>query len=140
MVSAFLLVPICWLKGLKYISYVSMFANASIIFALIVIMGYSEKSYVNEPELHENIRYMDASHMPLFFGIAVFNFEGNGVVCNLHTSMKDPSKFDRIMKNVMIFVISLLCIFSISSYESYGYRIDDMVTMNLPHDNLTSSV
>ena len=42
MVSAFLLVPICWLKGLKYISYVSMFANASIIFALIVIMGYNE--------------------------------------------------------------------------------------------------
>jgi amino acid permease len=54
--------------------------------------------------------------------------------------MKDPSKFHGIMRNVMIGVISLLCVFSIASYESYGYRIDDMVTMNLPHDNLTSSV
>jgi proton-coupled amino acid transporter len=44
------------------------------------------------------------------------------------------------MRNVMIFVISLLCIFSLSSYEAYGYRINDMVTMNLPHDNLTSTV
>jgi proton-coupled amino acid transporter len=140
MCSALILVPICWLKGLKHISYVSMFANFSIIFALIVIMSYNEQSYVNEPELHENIRYMDATHMPLFFGIAVFNFEGNGVVCNLHNSMKEPEKFQAIMRNVMIFVISLLCIFSISSYEAYGYRINDMVTMNLPHDNLTTCV
>ena len=37
-----ILVPICWLKGLKYISYVSLFSNVSIIFALLVIMTYSE--------------------------------------------------------------------------------------------------
>lgn len=78
--------------------------------------------------------------MPLFFGVAVFNFEGNGVILNIHSSMQDSSKFDTIMRNVLIAIISILCLFSIASYEAFGARIDDMVTMNLPHDNLTSSV
>lgn len=83
---------------------------------------------------------MDISHLPLFFGIAVFNFEGNGVVLNLHASMKDPSQFPKIMRNVLVTIITILIVFSISSYEAFGYQISDMVTMNLPHDNLTSSV
>jgi hypothetical protein len=56
-------------------------------------MVYSEETYLEEPELHENIAYLKVNHLPLFFGVAVFNFEGNGVILNLHASMEDPSKF-----------------------------------------------
>jgi solute carrier family 36 (proton-coupled amino acid transporter) len=91
MLSTIILVPIQWLKTFKFISYISIFANCSIIFALIVIMAYSRDEYVSEPELHENIRTLEISHLPLFFGIAVFNFEGNGVILNIHSSMKDSS-------------------------------------------------
>ena len=138
--SCIILIPISWLKTLNFISYISLFANISIIFALIVIMRYSGKEYVEEPELHENIRYMNVSHLPLFFGVAVFNFEGNGVILNLQSSMKNPEEFLTIMRNVLIIIISILVSFSLFSYEAFGERIDDMVTMNLPHDNLTSSV
>ena len=54
--------------------------------------------------------------------------------------MKDPSEFYSIMRNVLIFVITLLITFSVTSYESFGYQIKDMVTLNLPHDGLTTSV
>jgi hypothetical protein len=57
-------------------------------------MAYSEAEYVEQPKLHENLRYLQIDHLPLFFGIAVFNFEGNGVILNLEASMADPSKFD----------------------------------------------
>lgn len=78
--------------------------------------------------------------MPLFFGIAVFNFEGNGVILNLHSSMKEPEKFEPLMRRVIIAVIFILVIFAVCSYEAFGYKINDMVTLNLPHDNLTSTV
>ena len=70
--------------------------------------------------MHKNIRYIDASQLPLFFGVAVFNFEGNGVILNLHSSMAEPEKFHDLMRNCIIFVILLLIIFSIYSYESFG--------------------
>ena len=56
--SALILVPICWLKTFSFMSYIALFSNISIIFALLVIMLYSEKEYVDEPELHDDIRYM----------------------------------------------------------------------------------
>mgnify|MGYP001067332299 CR=1 FL=1 len=93
MLSSFVLIPFCWLRTFKFIAYISLLSNISIAFALIVIISYGEATYVSEPELHENIRYMDLQAMPLFFGVVVFCFEGNGVILNLHTSMRDPSKF-----------------------------------------------
>lgn len=40
----------------------------------------------------------------------------------------------------MITVITMLVVFGCFSYESFGERIQDMVTMNMPHNNLTSTV
>ena len=54
--------------------------------------------------------------------------------------MIDSSQFETIIRNVLIAIISILVIFSVATYEAYGKRLDDMVTMNLPHDNLTSSM
>ena len=54
--------------------------------------------------------------------------------------MKNPEEFESIMRNVIIGVIFTLVIFSITSYEAFGYTINDMVTLNLPHDDLTSTV
>lgn len=103
-------------------------------------MMYDEKEYFEDPELHQNISYLNIVNMPLFFGVAVFNFEGNGVILNLHASMKNPDKFQKILRNVLIAVISTLIIFSVSCYEAFGERVEDMVTMNLPHNNLTTTV
>lgn len=112
----------------------------SIVFALIVIVIYGEKEYVEEPELHKDITYLSISHLPMFFGIAVFNFEGNGVILNIKASMEHPEAFHKIKRNIIIMVVCLLILFGCFSYEAFGDRIEDMVTMNLPHDNLTSTV
>ena len=107
---------------------------------MAVIIGYSIQNHNDHPELSENLNYFDLSSIPLFFGIAVFDFEGNGVVINLHSSMKEPEKFDMILNRAITFVITLIVIFSSVCYWSYGGDIEDMVTLNLPHDNLTSMI
>jgi len=83
---------------------------------------------------------LDLTAVPLFFGIAVFDFEGNGVVINLHASMKEPEQFNFVLKFCLIVYVSFLCIFSAIAYWSYGAELEDMVTLNLPHDNLTSMI
>lgn len=117
-----------------------MASNIFLIFALFVIMGYCFQNHSEHPELSENLTYFNFSAMPLFFGIAVFDFEGNGVVINLHASMKEPEKFNMILKLTLTIYVTALCIFSTIAYWSYGPNLEDMVTLNLPHDNLTSIV
>ena len=62
------------------------------------------------------------------------------MIINLESAMADPSNFNRVLRNVLIAVITILICFSCYSYVSFGDRIEDMVTLNLPHDNLTSTV
>lgn len=60
---------------------------------------------------------MDFAHIPLFFGVAVFNFEGNAVILNLNASMKQPQKFMKVLKTITIIVIFLVIIFASITYS-----------------------
>jgi len=140
MVAALVLVPICWLRSLSNLAYVSMASNIFLIFAMIVIVGYCFQNHAEHPELSENLTYFDLSGVPFFFGIAVFDFEGNGLIINLHASMKEPERFNFVLIFVLSIFVSILCSFSALAYWSYGDKLEDMVTLNLPHDNLTSMI
>ena len=107
---------------------------------VFVIMGYCIQNHEEHPELSNNLNYLEFSALPLFFGVAVFDFEGNGVVINLHASMREPEKFNRVLVGTLTIYIIFLCVFSSIAYWSYGPNLEDMVTLNLPHDNLTSTV
>ena len=54
--------------------------------------------------------------------------------------MKDPEKFEKILRNVIIAIAGVLITFGCFTYEAFGYEVQDMITLNLPHDNLTSSM
>jgi hypothetical protein len=42
------------------------------------------------PEISKQVKMFDLNAIPLFFGVAVFDFEGNNTVINLYVSMKEP--------------------------------------------------
>ena len=79
-------------------------------------MYYCFKNHHDHPEMSENPNYLDLSALPLFFGVAVFDFEGNGVVINLHASMKEPHKFEKVLVMTLTVYITLLCVFSSVAY------------------------
>ena len=92
------------------------------------------------PDLRKDVVFFQPVHLPLFFGIAVFNFEGNGVILNLHASMKNPEDFHKVMRKTLVAIILILIVFATISYIAYSSETKDMITLNLPHDNLTSFV
>lgn len=73
-----------WIRNLDNLAPLSMFANLCIVFGLIIII-YAEVSKFahSEAQVQTNekglVRYRVAG-MALFFGNAVFSFEGIGVV------------------------------------------------------------
>lgn len=59
---------------------------------------------------------------------------------NLHAAMKEPKKIFSLMRYVLTLYVFMIATFSAICYVSYGSELLDMVTLNLPHDNLTSTL
>ena len=70
----------------------------------------------------------------------MFDFEGNNIIINLHAAMKEPQKIFYTMRVVLVIYVFMIATFSAICYACYGSELLDMVTLNLPHDNLTSTL
>ena len=54
--------------------------------------------------------------------------------------MREPEKFLDVALHVIMLYVFLLVVFCTFAYESFGYTTKDIVILNLPHDNLSSTI
>ncbi|KAG2702993.1 hypothetical protein I3843_06G109700 [Carya illinoinensis] len=64
-------------------------------------------------------------------GVAVYSFEGIGMVLPLESEMKDKDKFGRILALTMAFISLLYGGFGALGYLAFGEETQDMITANL---------
>lgn len=73
--------------------------------------------------------------LPLFFGTAIYLFEGIGLVLPLKNAMKKPEDFSRPMGvlNVGMVILTVVFIaFGVVGYWKYGEDVESSLTLNLP--------
>lgn len=130
---------------MKNLSWIAFIALGGIFMALSVILYYdilyitTESEYQAE-QIGSDIKIFDIVHYPLFFGIAILNFEGNPATLNVQASMKHPDQFTKVFVFSALTVSSLVITVSSLSYIAYGSEVEDLITMNLPHNDLTTIV
>ena len=132
------LIPVLWIKTIKKLTFINVFALGVILFALATIITYNI-IYIRENTFPEReIKYFDAVNFPIFFGIAVLNFEGNPASLNIQASMKKPRNYLWVLWTSAIVTTLIVFIQASLSYTAYGSYIDELVTLNLPANSLTS--
>ena len=89
-ISAFIVIPICWLRSYKYLSYFTLASNVILVLCLCIIMKYCIQNHFENPEVSNDLNYFIPENFPLFFGVAVFILEGNGLIIGIHSTMKRP--------------------------------------------------
>lgn len=134
------LVPVLWIKTIKKLTFINFIALGVIIFVLITIVYYDVFYIVHNTFDTREVKLFDFWEYPIFFGIAILNFEGNPSALNIQASMKHPRRFTRTLLSASSIIVLIVIIQGTLSYGAYGNYIEDLVTLNLPHTRLTAAL
>ncbi|XP_051870776.1 proton-coupled amino acid transporter 1 [Pristis pectinata] len=131
------IILLVFIQNLKYLAPLSMLANLAMLVSLILIYIHL---FANISHTTDLTKVGDWKSFAMFFGTAIFAFEGIGVVLPLENQMQRPHKFPAILYSAMSFVTLLYVSIGILGYTCFGDEIKGSVTLNLPPCWLYQSV
>jgi len=131
---------LCSIRSLKRLSPISMMANILQSTSLVLILYYLVQKTLPAWELKP---VGEAKHFPLFFGTAIYAFEGIGVILPLENKMRRPSVmrgWNGVLNTGMCIITCLYVITGVCGYLKYGEKVQGAITMNLPLDEPVAQI
>ncbi len=111
---AILLLPLIflnWIRNLKYLAPVMSIANVFMSIGLGIIFYYifQDMHGIWEERPHFHAVFNSWVNIPLYFGTALYAFEGIGMILPLENKMKNPEDFGGLfgVLNVSMFIVGL---------------------------------
>mmetsp|Transcript_24701 Transcript_24701/g.21935 ORF Transcript_24701/g.21935 Transcript_24701/m.21935 type:complete len:248 (-) Transcript_24701:33-776(-) len=116
---------------ISYVSFVSLTCVILVIGASVV------SSLINiSDEPKTNLQYADYMNFPLFFGICVYQYEGNVGCLQIENSMKSPKQFKKASTIGLSSIIVFKCTLALITYIAFVDTIDDIIIDRLPNHTL----
>jgi len=137
---ACLVVPvilICSIKNLRYLSPCSVLANILEFVGLGIIFYYI---FCTSLPPTSSVPYFTAfTKFPIFFGTAIFAFEGISVVLPIENQMTRPQDmlgWNGVLNQSMVTIAGLYIAMGFFGYLKYGATTASSITLNLPEGDL----
>lgn len=123
-------------RNLKYLTPVSLFAAILTVTGLSISFFYMLRDLPSTDTVKPIASW---STLPLYFGTAIYAFEGIGVVLPLENNMKTPEDFGGttgVLNTGMVIVACLYTSVGFFGYLKYGDGVKGSITLNLPQDEM----
>ncbi|KAK6463746.1 vacuolar amino acid transporter 4 [Scheffersomyces coipomensis] len=130
-----ILLPLSLIRDITKLSLSAVLANLFILFGLVTILYYIfyEWLYENKGTLGPNIEYIfNSNDFSLFIGVAVFAFEGIGLIIPIHESMIYPNNFPKVLCQVIFTISFIFILIGSLGYITFGDQIKTVIILNLP--------
>ncbi|XP_020592721.1 amino acid transporter ANTL3-like [Phalaenopsis equestris] len=119
------------IRSLTLLAPLSIFADIVDIAAMVIVLGVDITTFAERrPDL---ISFGGPSVIFYGLGVAVYAFEGIGMVLPLESEAADKSKFGRTLGLSMAFISALYASFGAFGYAAFGDETSDIITTNLGH-------
>ncbi|XP_022273495.1 proton-coupled amino acid transporter 3 isoform X5 [Canis lupus familiaris] len=130
-------VLLVFIQNLRMLSIFSTLANITTLGSMALIFEYIIKEIPDPSSLPLMASWKT---FLLFFGTAIFTFEGVGMVLPLKNQMKHPQHFSFVLYLGMSLVIILYICLGTLGYMKFGSSTQASITLNLPNCWLYQSV
>jgi proton-coupled amino acid transporter len=128
-------VGLSWLRSLKKVAPLSIFANVNILFGIGVAYTVSAIMLVRQHDagtVFDNVTvWVNWANIPTMFGIAIYAFEGIGLVLPCETAIKNPAKFPRVLVLCLTIASINYTLFGSVCYSAFGHNTESEFTVNL---------
>jgi len=136
LILLFPMILLNWVRNLKYLTPVSFFAAVVTVMGLGITFFYMLQDL---PHTSTVKAFGSWKQLPLYFGTAIYAFEGIGVVLPLENNMKNPQDFGGwtgVLNTGMVIVAALYTGVGFFGYLKYGENVQGSITLNLPSDDI----
>ncbi|KAL7682884.1 putative amino acid transporter, transmembrane domain-containing protein [Plasmopara halstedii] len=132
--------PLAWVRRLEYFALTSLLADALIVFGLLYILTYTVNTLENAEHGDLTWQYFNSENWAMFLGVAVYCFEGIGLVLPIYDSMDDQikHKFPVILSWCVVSILVICILFASTVYAAFGRNTQSVVTLNLPSSSVST--
>lgn len=90
---------------------------------MTLTMTVLEFGFANDPikPISTYAPYLRIKTFPIFYGIVAFGYTIHGLALDIHSSMRDPSKYTKVLDLSMLFVTIIYLLFGSLAYLFFGY-------------------
>lgn len=136
--QAVILIPLSFIRDITKLSLLAAISNLFILGGLITILYHViyELLVINKGTVGPNVEFVfNKSDFSLFIGVAIFAFEGIGLIIPIQESMIHPEKFPKVLGQVVLTISIVFISMGTIGYLTFGENIKTVIILNLPQSS-----